>query len=169
MVFCTLTMMGDLPNNAPYLTTHIHQYVQPTICHFHLTKNTSSSTLFSQHLCQLLMLSVIGVRSKELSSKTLLEEEHYFLLFPTMFSILSQTNFAILATFQLSSANSLNLDTSNILPFGKQLNKLSTVSGNKAIKEQSAGIQYFFLSKAHLKSLTNFHTGPNSKHLHTTK
>ena len=39
-----------------------------------------------------------------------------------MFSTLSQTGFAILATFELFSANALNFDKSNILLFGKELN-----------------------------------------------
>ena len=38
--------------------------------------------------------------------------------FPTMFSTLSKILLGILATFKLSSANALNLDTSKILLFG---------------------------------------------------
>ena len=41
--------------------------------------------------------------------------------FPAMFSTLSETNFAILATFKFSSANALNLDESKILLCGKEL------------------------------------------------
>ena len=38
-----------------------------------------------------------------------------------MFSTLSKTNFSNLATFELSSANALNLDKSKILLFGNEL------------------------------------------------
>ena len=38
-----------------------------------------------------------------------------------MFYTLSETNFAILATLKLSSANALNLGKSNNLSFGKEL------------------------------------------------
>ena len=43
--------------------------------------------------------------------------------FPTMFSILPKTNFNFSATFNLSSANTLNLDQSKNLSFGKELKK----------------------------------------------
>ena len=39
-----------------------------------------------------------------------------------MVSLLSQTNMAITATLELSTANALNLDKSNMLSFGKELN-----------------------------------------------
>ena len=44
----------------------------------------------------------------------------HFLLFPTVFSTLSQREIVILAIFNLSSANAFNLVMSN-LPFGKVL------------------------------------------------
>ena len=45
-----------------------------------------------------------------------------------MFSSLSRTNFAIWITFNLSSANALNLDWSKILSFGTGLSKTSNVN-----------------------------------------
>ena len=44
--------------------------------------------------------------------------------FPAMFSTLSKTNFAILATFELSSANALKLGQSIVLSFWKELIKI---------------------------------------------
>ena len=40
--------------------------------------------------------------------------------FPTMFSTLPKTNFNLLVTFILSSANAFNLDRCNILSYGNQ-------------------------------------------------
>ena len=48
----------------------------------------------------------------------------HFLLFPTMFSILSQTEFIILVISSLSSAEAFNLVQSKILSFGKKLYSL---------------------------------------------
>ena len=45
----------------------------------------------------------------------------HFLLFPTLFSTLSKTNFKFLFTFILSPADAFNLDQSKILSFGKEL------------------------------------------------
>ena len=58
--------------------------------------------------------------------KTLCEKEKFlvtivFLFFSTLISIPSRTNFAILATFKLSSANAFNSGKSNILSFSKLL------------------------------------------------
>ena len=43
--------------------------------------------------------------------------------FPTMFATLSRRIFIISATFNLSSANALNLGQSKILSFGKETNE----------------------------------------------
>ena len=48
----------------------------------------------------------------------------YFLLSPTMFFILARTNIAIWITFNLLSANALNLDLSEILLFGNRLSHI---------------------------------------------
>ena len=47
----------------------------------------------------------------------------HFLLFPQCLSTFLQKRFAILAKFNLSSANALNLDESNIMSFGRKLKK----------------------------------------------
>ena len=49
----------------------------------------------------------------------------HFLLLLTVFSTLSYREIAILATFNLSSANAFNLVMSKILLFGKELRKNS--------------------------------------------
>ena len=78
-----------------------------------------------------------------------------FSSFPTMFSILSRTDFTIWITFNLSSANAFNLDWSEILSFGKELKKvpsntventsLSTLSSTTSIQVLSCSSSFFFL------------------------
>ena len=48
-----------------------------------------------------------------------------FFPFATMFSTLSKTYFSFWATFSLSSANALNLDSSKIVSFGKEFKTIS--------------------------------------------
>ena len=81
--------------------------------------------------------------------------------FPTMFSTLSQTNFAILATIKFSSANVLNSDISNLLSFGKELKLMykqscifKTVTKNNHKGHQRQG--WFGKSLTHSHTMTPF-------------
>ena len=69
---------------------------------------------------------------------------------PTMFSTLPETNFNLLVTIILSSANPFNLDPSKILSFDKQLIVARNVFSLNKAKMLSL---VFFLPK--------FWTGPN--------
>ena len=52
-----------------------------------------------------------------------------------MFSTLSQTKFAFLATFKLSSASALNLDKFYILSFGNGLNLYHSITSFKSLSD----------------------------------
>ena len=54
----------------------------------------------------------------------------HFLLFPNCFRNLPKRNFNVLATYILSSANALNLEQSEILPFDKELKSTKHMGTN---------------------------------------
>ena len=59
-----------------------------------------------------------------------------------MFFALSQTNFAILATFELSSASVLNLNRSNIFLLGKDLSRICFNSDQSKILLSRNGLTH---------------------------
>ena len=72
--------------------------------------------IFVSRCCNITKISVSVIKEKG--------ENAIFLHFPTVFSTRSKTEIIILATFNLLSANALNLDKSKFLSSGEELNDI---------------------------------------------